>query len=78
MDIRADDINEFYGVAAKMINASARNIAFANSATDAYGKALSSITFKPGDVILTSNNDYISNFIQFDMLIQTDASQAVG
>jgi len=43
----------------------AANIAFAHDATDAYIKAISSIPFEKGEVIITSNNDYSSNQIQF-------------
>ncbi|NND93673.1 MAG: aminotransferase class V-fold PLP-dependent enzyme [Flavobacteriales bacterium] len=68
MEIKAVDINGFYSSSAKLIGASPRNMAFANSATDAYGKALTSIPFVEGDVIITTDDDYISNFIQFDQL----------
>lgn len=58
-------IAEFYPVLASMLHAAPRNVAFTASATDAYNRALSSIPFKPGDVILTTNNDYVSNQIAF-------------
>lgn len=61
----ADTIAGFYGSAAKMLNAQARNIAFTGSATDAYAKALSAISFEPGDVLLTTDDDYVSNQIAF-------------
>ncbi|MCY7357240.1 MAG: aminotransferase class V-fold PLP-dependent enzyme, partial [Rudanella sp.] len=35
------------------------------SSTDAYARALSAIPFRPGDVILTTNDDYISNQTAF-------------
>lgn len=63
--LKANEVKEFYGQAAKLLNCKASNIAFTASATDAYTRALSSIPFKTGDVILTSNDDYISNQIQF-------------
>jgi len=62
---RENDINEFYRETAKLINCDAENIAFAYNATDAFAKALSSIPFKNGDFILTTNDDYISNQIAF-------------
>jgi selenocysteine lyase/cysteine desulfurase len=40
-------------------------VAFTASATDAYNRALSSIPFQAGEVILTTNNDYVSNQIAF-------------
>lgn len=58
-------IEQFYPALARLLNADARNIAFTASATDAYNRALSSITFQRGDVILTTNNDYVSNQIAF-------------
>src|SRR6267378_974817 len=63
--LRAAEIKEFYNQAAKLLNCKASNIAFTASATDSYMRALSSIPFKVGDVILTSDNDFISNQIQF-------------
>ncbi|MEQ6167478.1 aminotransferase class V-fold PLP-dependent enzyme [Ekhidna sp. MALMAid0563] len=59
------EIDDFYHQAALMLGCKPHNIAFAASATDAYVKALTSIDFKPNDVILTTDDDYASNFIQF-------------
>lgn len=58
-------VSQFYEEAAKLIHAKSSNIAFAGSSTDAYAKALSSISFKEGDCIITTNDDYISNQIAF-------------
>ena len=58
-------INQFYVEIAKLLNCKAENIAFANSNTDAFAKALSSIPFKSGDSIITTDDDYISNQIAF-------------
>ncbi|MCP4438127.1 MAG: aminotransferase class V-fold PLP-dependent enzyme [Aureispira sp.] len=55
----------FYSLAAQVLNTKSENIAFANSATDAYAKALSAIPFAKGDIILTSSNDYGSNHLAF-------------
>src|SRR5258708_39380254 len=63
--LRADVIKNFYVQAGKLLNCNASNIAFTSSATDSYTRALSSIPFQPGDVILTDNDDFISNQIQF-------------
>lgn len=62
---RADEINEFYEVTANLLNTHPRNIAFTYNATDSYARALSSIQFKKGDIILTTEDDYISNQIAF-------------
>lgn len=63
--LRADAVKEFYVQAAKLFNCKPSNIAFTTSATDSYSRALSSIPFKSGDIILTDNDDFISNQIQF-------------
>ena len=64
-DLKADEINGFYTELAKLLNCQPHHIAFAYNATDAYSRALSAIPFAPGDYILTTNDDYISNQIAF-------------
>ncbi|WP_343658541.1 aminotransferase class V-fold PLP-dependent enzyme [Chryseobacterium sp.] len=61
----SERISRFYEEAAKLINTKPSNIAFVSSSTDGYAKALSSIDFKEGDCIITTNDDYISNQIAF-------------
>ncbi|MCK6692519.1 MAG: aminotransferase class V-fold PLP-dependent enzyme [Thermoanaerobaculia bacterium] len=61
----AADIAGFYDAVARLLNTRSRNIAFAASATDAYARALSAIPWQPGDVILSTENDYVSNQIAF-------------
>jgi selenocysteine lyase/cysteine desulfurase len=63
--VKKQAIQQFYVQAATLLNCKPTNIAFTASATDAYTRALSAIPFEPGDIILTSNNDFISNQIQF-------------
>lgn len=70
-DRNAKQINQFYEETAKLINGHSDNIAFTVSSTDAYAKALSSIQFENGDVIITTNDDYISNQIAFLSLQKT-------
>ncbi|QMW05737.1 aminotransferase class V-fold PLP-dependent enzyme [Spirosoma foliorum] len=62
---RQEAIQEFYTSTADLLNTTANHIAATASATDAYAKALSSIPFQRGDVILTTTNDYVSNQIAF-------------
>lgn len=69
-ELRKEEIESFYKEVATLINAEAHQIAFTFSATEAYAKALSSIPFQPEDVILTSNDDYVSNQINFISLKQ--------
>jgi cysteine desulfurase/selenocysteine lyase len=61
----AESIQEFYKQTAVLLNCQAHNIAFAGNATDAYAKALSSIPFREGDTIITTEDDYISNQLAF-------------
>lgn len=58
-------IKEFYEQCALLVNCQPSNIAFTASATDSYTRALSSIPFVAGDVILTDKDDFVSNQIQF-------------
>jgi selenocysteine lyase/cysteine desulfurase len=62
---RSEDIAQFYIQAARLLNCKPSNIAFTASATDSFTRALSSIPFQEGDVILTDNDNFISNQIQF-------------
>ncbi len=63
--MQASEIAAFYTQAARLLNAKEHQMAFAYNATDAFSKALSSVRFKQGDYILTSNDDYVSNQIAF-------------
>ena len=62
---RLGDINQCYGDVAQLLGTGPRNIAFVENATVAFSQALSAIPFASGDVILTSEDDYISNQIMF-------------
>jgi selenocysteine lyase/cysteine desulfurase len=64
-DAVADNIAGFYLAVARLLNTAPHNISFAANATDAYARALSSIPFRAGDRILTTENDYVSNQIAF-------------
>lgn len=64
-DAREPAIRQAYASIAGLVGARPNQIAFAASATDAYARALSSINWKPGDVLLTTENDYVSNQIAF-------------
>jgi selenocysteine lyase/cysteine desulfurase len=61
----ATEIQNVYIQCGKLFNCKPTNIAFTASATDSYTRALSSIPFKEGDIILTDNDDFVSNQIQF-------------
>jgi len=61
----APELDLFYKEAAQLLHAEAHQIAIVQSATEGYIKALSSIPFQKDDVLLTTEVDYNSNFIQF-------------
>ena len=53
----------FYKEAARLINADSDSIAFTSSATDAFARALSSLTYSSEDNILITTVDYVSNYL---------------
>lgn len=57
--------NSFYSEMAQLLNCKPSNISFQYSATEGFSRALSAISFQKGNVILTTDDDYISNFIAF-------------
>ena len=64
-DAAKDAVVEAYDAVGSLIGCAPRNVAFVENATVAYAQALSAISFEPGDVVLTSTDDYISNQIMF-------------
>ena len=64
-ELRSAAVQRFYSEIAALLNTKPSNIAYASSATHAYSTALSAIDFGPGDVILTTRNDFISNQLAF-------------
>jgi len=64
-DARAADIEAAYDAIGALVGAGARNIAVVENATVATALALSAFDFEPGDVLLTSRNDYISNQLMY-------------
>lgn len=58
----------FYQKLAQLIHTSPEHIAWATNATDAFNKALSAIPFQQADTILTTEEDYASNYIAFFQL----------
>jgi selenocysteine lyase/cysteine desulfurase len=71
------EINEFYLETAKMLNCQPHNIAYTFNATDSFAQAVFSIPFKKGDVIIISDDDYVSNHIQFYALYKRFGVQTI-
>ncbi len=69
-ELRKAAIRGFYTATADLLNTKPENIAGTANATDAYARALSAIPFRRDDVILTTNNDYVSNQLAFLSLQQ--------
>jgi selenocysteine lyase/cysteine desulfurase len=65
----ADDaeaaVNQAYVNIAKLLGTKARNLAVVENSTVAFFQALSAFDFRPGDVIVTTRNDYISNQLAY-------------
>src|SRR2546428_14161275 len=69
-DAAAETVQDAYGNVARLLGAQARNIAVVENSTVAFFQALSAFDFKPGDVIVTTRNDYISNQLAYLSLAQ--------
>ena len=61
----ASGIDETYDLVGRLVGGAARNIAVVENATVAFAQAVTAFDFGPGDVIITTRNDYISNQILF-------------
>jgi selenocysteine lyase/cysteine desulfurase len=64
-DAKQAEIAAAYTALGSLVGAAPENIAVTENATASFMQALSSIPFAPGDVIVTSRNDYISNQIMY-------------
>jgi selenocysteine lyase/cysteine desulfurase len=76
-DAAAADIEGAYDALAALVGARARNIAVVENATVAFAQALSAFDFAPGDVIVTSRNDYVSNQLAFLSLARRQGVRVV-
>ncbi len=68
MEAHAPQLNSFYATAAKLVGCRKEQVAFVNSASDGYFRALSSIDFQKGDVVYTTSEDYVGNYLAFTRL----------
>lgn len=64
-EARAEAVKETYTALGALLGTSGDNIAVTENATASFIQALSSIPFRPGDTLVTSRNDYISNQIMY-------------
>ena len=69
-DTAAADLARTYELVAELIGAAPHQIALVENATAAFAQALSVFDFAPGDVLLTTRNDYISNQLMYQSLAQ--------
>lgn len=58
-------IENFYHAFAALLNCHYSEIAFAENATHAWNNLLAAIVFTPGDIILTGQSEYASNYLNF-------------
>lgn len=64
-DLKSDDLQQFYTSASRLIHCQPSEIAYIENATRAWDMAFYSLTFKPGDKILTAIAEYASNYLPF-------------
>jgi selenocysteine lyase/cysteine desulfurase len=64
-DMAKKNLDQFYDSAAKLIGCTRQEIAYFESATRAWDMVFYSLSFKPGDRILTSKAEYASSYIAF-------------
>jgi selenocysteine lyase/cysteine desulfurase len=64
-DDAAAAVNDSYANVAGLLGAQPRNVAVVENSTVAFFQALAAFDFHPGDVIVTTRNDYISNQLAY-------------
>lgn len=77
-DAAADGIRDCHASLARLLGAPrAENIAIVENATVAVAQALSAFDFQPGDVLVTTHNDYTSNQIMYLSLARRSGLQVL-
>lgn len=72
-----EQLADVYAEVAALMGAAARNVAVVENATVAVAVALSAFDFEPGDVILTTRNDYASNQLMYLSLAERRGVEVV-
>jgi selenocysteine lyase/cysteine desulfurase len=70
-------VADAYEDVGRLIGAGGRNVAVVENATAAFALALSAFDFGPGDAILTTRNDYISNQLMYLSLARRQGVEVV-
>ncbi len=73
----AEPIARFYDYTAELLQAAPAQIAYTSSATDSFNRALSSVPFERGEVLLTTPFDYVSNQIAFLQLAKRQGVRVI-
>jgi len=64
-DEAAEPVQEVYRQLARLLGCAPRNVAVVENATVATSQALSAFDFAPGDVLVTTRSDYVSNQLMY-------------
>ena len=59
------ELDNFYTASAKLLNCAPKEIAYVENATRAWDMAFYSLKFSPGDKILTTISEYVSNVVAY-------------
>lgn len=76
-ELRGEAVEGVYASIAALLGTSSRQVALMEHATAAFVAALSAIPFRPGDVLLTTRHDYVSNQIQYLSLARRTGLEVV-